>query len=383
MNDDIIQSESLQSNINRIIFLFVFGVVILVNASYILFGSIGIEAVGIILTSILSALLVVLYFRQTVIQNRQSKLLRADHKPAIRRSVWEEWSEGLVRIDLENFGNGFADNLQLESVVECSNDVYETKVFRRPLYRLSDEEKTDFQPANLESGEKASFMGIVGTELEGKGTFSDLTVPFSSAVAALKVTGTRAVRWEVNIVYQNPLEEERRRKILEGTFTPKGQMSLTDSMHSIFPDGAEAMLENNASSFHFRPQPYGTSNPEECPNVNVDLTFMGFPLKDDEVKYQIPARIEIGNADAVELRMGSDVLTRVEPSDIESDDDVAKVKISELSSDPMTYGDVIQVFAFQDGNEYEVDCIPAPDRLPQVYNEAIHPEDIVKHRQTR
>ena len=101
-------------------------------------GSLGIDIFSVIVSSLLTLALVVLYFQQSQVLNRQTELMHRDYQSVLRQrgEVWAE--EDTIKIELRNTGRGKIRHIYLKSDIECDGNDVPFSYGRVPLQSAED-----------------------------------------------------------------------------------------------------------------------------------------------------------------------------------------------------------------------------------------------------
>lgn len=105
---------------------------------FLIVGSIGIEIFAVITTSLLTLALVVLYFQQFEILDKQTELMHRDYQSALVKRGKVVADEDDVRIKLKNAGRGKVRNLFLKCEVTSDTGNVEVNHGRIPMKSVRD-----------------------------------------------------------------------------------------------------------------------------------------------------------------------------------------------------------------------------------------------------
>jgi hypothetical protein len=289
---------------------------------------------------------------QTELQERQTRLLAADHEPIVRRGEWGERAPDLLAVELGNEGEGVARDLRLDLDLDADSDAYDAGAEAVPLYRL-DDGAVDTQAADLRAGETATFVAPLAVPLSGVDEFSDSTAPFSAAVEKLRYTGTHSAAVEVAVTYENVLGERARRTVLSGSFTLVEGLDFPAAMRLRTDDEVGAPTDRDTGFDPFRlmsgdatttPDPAIRYVPEPGPRPG---------------EYVLRVDVELQGADLVKFTRGDRVVASLDTS---TDEPVA-ICGGGTDEPPIGHGELLHVHAVGGGNEVETDCFAAPDAV--------------------
>ncbi|MEY7850891.1 hypothetical protein AB7C87_17025 [Natrarchaeobius sp. A-rgal3] len=390
---DVIKKYRSSSSVT--VFVFVFAIVLGVVSVFAYFFTDAqlIEVIGVIATSTLYAILVIMYDQQKSIQEEQTEIqiqqanIQEDQKnlksleysPHIRRKEWDEGEFDQIYMEIKNIGKGYASDLRLESRAKCISPTYNLNPYRAPLYRIKDE-KVELQMADLEPGESGTFLTYVGIEMMSETTFSDTHSPFTCAVNKLSSTQISLIEWELDVIYTNPLGEENSETILSTTLDASEGISLTRAFHnphkrmvaSRFKMMAERQKRNSKLN-RINSEVEDILEPDDD-NPSVQVSGPPFPVTKDPLRFMVTLKCELGCADQVNIYVSGEKIATF-------DEGNAGEKVTYKASDEeriTEFGTVVQSTAIIDGEEYKLDCQSVPDRPPERFYQHTDFEDISK-----
>lgn len=292
--------------------------------------------------------------RQTDLQERQTRLLAANHEPVVRRGDWTERAPDLLAVELTNEGAGVARDLRLAVDLDATNDAFDVRGESVPLYRLSGD-AIDTQEADLRAGETATFVAPLAVELAATGAFSDSTAPFSAAVGKLRYTGTRGASVAVAVEYGNVLGERTRRTVLSGAFPLVEGLDFPAAMRLRTDDYLDGPAADRDGGF----SPHRLLSGDATVMPEAAVSYFTAPGR-RPTEYVLRVGVDLSGADLVKFTRGDRVVASV---DRETDGPVA-VCGGDAEEPALEHGEVLHVHAVSGGNEVEIDCFAAPDAVP-------------------
>lgn len=296
--------------------------------------------------------------RYAELQATQTKLMRANHEPVLRRAEWSEPEPDRLDVKLSNVGTGVARNLRLETRLTFENDVYGFRTETFPLYRV-DGSAFDTQDADLRADETATFAAPLAVGLTAE-RFSDSVSPFSAAVEKLRYTGTDTARVEVDVRYENVLGEPSRKTTLKGVFRLSEGLGFADAMRLETADPADVRPRRRPSFSPFRFLEGTSAAPP-----TADVAFTVWPAASSN-EYAVAAEVTLTAADVVKVKRGDRVV-----ASFDADTETPRPILGDTADEPaLTHGELLHVLAVREGTETEIDCFAAPDSIPRLFSEA-------------
>lgn len=154
----------------------------------------------------LSALLLVLYYRQTEILSRQEELMRLEQEPVLVYDRYKPEGDG-VRVWLSNSGRGTAIDLRLQLEIQLpEGEILSTPSDNSPLSRKEDEIWQSSSPLHYNQTE-VEYYGIPVVEIED--TNGNLNARrFRPTTEILASRGIREIKFRLSIQYSSEIGSE-------------------------------------------------------------------------------------------------------------------------------------------------------------------------------
>lgn len=160
--------------------------------------TLNLEALGIIANVGLTLALVVLYYKMVRVQNKQANLAEIERTPLIEVSGYEVDDEK-IKINLSNYGNGTATNLELVTVshFEAESELLEPGSSPEPLTKAVEDPLRNYEQSIRPHDERVEFTTSPGLTVHRDAERSG----FSMSISMLDEEDVRDVAFQLWVRY--------------------------------------------------------------------------------------------------------------------------------------------------------------------------------------